>query len=890
MTLTISNEQNVQEDAPRVRPLPGKTLDYILSLSGVGRDDAPADLEAAGGKGASLARLANAGLPVPQGFIVSTQAYRQFVAENRLQAEILAILDNVDGARPSTQENAACLIHERFSAAQIPPEIARRIVRAYADLPGHSPAVAVRSSATAEDLPEASFAGQQETYLNIKGSEAVLDAVKQCWASLWTARAIGYRARQGISSEGVALAVVVQLLVPAEAAGILFTAHPVTGERHQAMISAAWGLGAAAVGGLVTPDSITVDKQSGRVLERTTADKHVMTVRTAVGTEEQPVPENLRRMPVLGDQQATELTWLGIAIERLYHTPMDIEWARHDGKFAILQARPITALPGQMQAEPSDHYGWNDSLSSDSMWSNNNFGEAITEVMTPLTWSVLQFTLEDWSFMPGRAVVGNIGGYPYINISVFASLFRAMGRGRQDLLNELEAIMYLRLPEEMEIPTFQLSRRALVSSIISAMRVQGKQLWGARTAAAYVKANPEWFRQTLGHIRQEEKPSGLAALFRNEMASHLKHGAWCVLGSANGSANYTIQLRRELTHLVGLDDANILIANVSERSETLMSLGPLLGLAQVARGELSQNSYLEQYGHRGPHEFELSVPHPAEDPTWLERELAVYRQSPVDVEALLQKQRETFDATWQRLNSCYPQKATALRRRMAESARRARLREQVRSEYVRDRWAVRTFALRAGEVSGLGDDVFFLTLDEVLDVLAGDRTATRYIPARRETYLQHKALPSYPTVIRGRFDPSEWATDPQRRYDLFDAQAAHSRSTCKQDRANMITGSPGSAGQVEGRVRRLNNVGEGSQLQPGEILVAVQTDIAWTLLFPRTAAVVTDVGAPLSHAAIVARELGIPAVVGCGNATQRLKTGDRVRVDGGRGSVEILDT
>jgi len=320
-----------------------------------------------------------------------------------------------------------------------------------------------------------------------------------------------------------------------------------------------------------------------------------------------------------------------------------------------------------------------------------------------------------------------------------------------------------------------------------------------------------------------------------------------------------------------------------------MSLGPLLGLTQVARGELSQNSYLEQYGHRGPHEFELSVPHPVEDPTWMERELAVFRQSPVDVEALIQKQRETFDAAWQRLQARYPRQAPALRRRMTESARRARLREQVRSEYVRDRWAVRMLALRAGELSGLGDDVFFLTLDEVLNVLAGDRTAARFIPIRREIYLQYGALPAYPTLIRGRFDPFAWAADPQRRSDLYDAQAAHSWATDNQDRANTITGSPGSAGQVEGTVRRLNNAEDGSQLQPGEILVAVQTDIAWTLLFPRVAAIVTDVGAPLSHAAIVARELGIPAVVGCGDATRRLKTGDRVRVDGGQGSVEILD-
>ena len=180
---------------------------------------------------------------------------------------------------------------------------------------------------------------------------------------VWTARAIGYRARQGIPPEGVALAVVVQLLVPAEAAGILFTANPITGRRDQVVISAAWGLGEAVVGGLVTPDSLTVAKATGRVLERQTADKQVMTVRTApqsaglrpvAGTHEQPVPEQMRRAPVLDDAAAAELTRLAVQIEALYGMPMDIEWALADGKFAILQARPITALP----AEPRVPIEW----------------------------------------------------------------------------------------------------------------------------------------------------------------------------------------------------------------------------------------------------------------------------------------------------------------------------------------------------------------------------------------------------------------------------------------------------------------------------------------------------------------------------------------------------
>ncbi|MGD8968851.1 MAG: PEP/pyruvate-binding domain-containing protein, partial [Anaerolineae bacterium] len=211
--------------------------EYVLELA-----DPGATLETVGGKGASLARLVAAGLPVPDGFHVTTAAYRQFVADNDLQPRILAALERVDSAQPATLEAASTDILALFAAAQTPPDVTSAIALAYAALAGRDPVVAVRSSATAEDLPDASFAGQQETFLNVEGHAEVLAAVKRCWASLWTARAIGYRARQGIVPEGLSLAVVVQTLVPAEAAGIMFTANPLTGRRDQAMISASWGL------------------------------------------------------------------------------------------------------------------------------------------------------------------------------------------------------------------------------------------------------------------------------------------------------------------------------------------------------------------------------------------------------------------------------------------------------------------------------------------------------------------------------------------------------------------------------------------------------------------------------------------------------------------------
>jgi phosphohistidine swiveling domain-containing protein len=528
---------------------------------------------------------------------------------------------------------------------------------------------------------------------------------------------------------------------------------------------------------------------------------------------------------------------------------------------------------------------WNDTLSGDCLWSNVNFGEAVTAVMTPLTWSVIQFTLDDWVFLPGMPTVGVIGGRPYLNISIFATLFYGMGRSRQDLLDYMESTLYMRLPEDMPIPGIPVSRLRLLRGMVSALEVELKQRRAIRASRDYVDSNIGWFQQIRKAIQSQDTESGLRDLWAAEMRAHTKQGVWCVLASAGFSADYTLKLRRQLAEWVGPDDANILIANLSSGDAPLESLGPVIGLAELARGEISETIYLETYGHRGPQEFELSAPRPEEDPAWLEQELEKMHQSPVDVEALVAKQRQSFEAAWGRLQAKSVRAARRFSPQIAESAQRARLRELARSAYTRDRWAIRLFAIRAGELTGLGDQVFYLLLGELLALLDGDRSVIDAVGPRMEAYQQYKSLPPYPPVIRGRFDPFAWAADPHRPTDVFDAERPGGRRTD----GNRVAGSPGSAGVVEGTVRVIDHPGAGPNLLQGEILVAVQTDIAWTLVFPRAAAVITDIGAPLSHAAIVARELGIPAVVGCGNATAVLKTGDRVRVDGGRGMVEVLE-
>jgi pyruvate,water dikinase len=311
---------------------------------GLTLDAGPATLSKVGGKGVSLTRMARAGFPVPPGFLITTDAYRAFVEANVLQTSIVALAKDV--ARP--REQTSTDIRALFERATIPPELVVEIQRLFADLTqatGSTSPLAARSSATAEDLPGASFAGQHDSFLNVRGEQALLDAVKRCWSSLWTARALDYRARQGIEPSAVWMAVIVQQMVDAEASGVLFTANPMSGARDEVVLDASWGLGEAIVGGLVTPDHVIVDKTTDTIKDIKIGDKAVMTTLSDTGTVERAVDENRRRSQVLSAAQVTELVVLGRAIESLYGAPQDIEWCLANNTLYIVQARPITALP-----------------------------------------------------------------------------------------------------------------------------------------------------------------------------------------------------------------------------------------------------------------------------------------------------------------------------------------------------------------------------------------------------------------------------------------------------------------------------------------------------------------------------------------------------------------
>jgi len=765
----------------------------------------------AGGKAGTLARLYQAGYPVPDGFAIMPEAF----INDELTTEVWA----------QVKTHLAGMRHAEEGLA-----------------------FAVRSSALSEDSARASFAGEFETVLDVHSDDLIKEAICEVRRSRHSDRVKAYSAARGLEPDHE-MAVVVQKLIRADISGVLFTRDPVTGSCERMTGNYVHGFGEELVSGEVEPYVFNLTRPRG----------------TYDGPEEiKPLSRKLFK--------------LGRGLEDDLGCPQDIEWAIKGAKIYVLQSRPITTLVAN---DPTTGE-WNDSYTGDFLWSRNNFGEGRPDVMTPFTWSLTDSFWRDLSIVPGYSYAGNIGGRFYANVSVMVSVYKAMGKDVSSALNEIEGLIG-KAPEGMEVPLVPLPKTMLLSVIPKAIRAALREGKGKKQVPEFLSKNKDWCEEMEQKLKQVETGTQLLTIWHEEIVPYRSQSFWILAG---GTQPYeaTMKLKREIIDLVGVEDANSLFSNLSDTSDFLASLGPVVGVAKVANGEMSRSEYLEKYGHRGPHEAELSTPRPSEDPAWLDQQLEEYRRSPIDVEALFVKRREAFEDAWRRLEERYPGKAKKIKPQLDKVPEAARMREEVRSEATRMIRIQRAFALRAGEITGLGDDVFFLSIDELLEILSGGDSVQEYIATRKKTYAKYCEIPPYPMIIRGRFDPSQWASDPQRRYDIFDATTVLPSSV-----SNTIAGFAGAAGRVEAPVRVLHSPEESGQFQAGEILVAVSTNVGWTPLFLRAAAVVTDVGAPLSHAAIVARELGIPAVVGCVNATQRLRTGDRVRVDGGQGTVEILD-
>jgi pyruvate,water dikinase len=774
---------------------------------------APAEWSLAGGKGSTLARLLQAGYPVPPGFVIFATA---FGADGELS---VAVRQQVD-----TQLQA--LRQDRPDAP-----------------------VAVRSSALAEDSAQTSFAGEFESVLNVRTDGEFWAAVDQVYRSAETERVRAYSAAHGVDAAH-RIAVVVQRMVPAELAGVLFTADPVSGSYAAMIGNYVHGLGEALVSGEVDAERFTLARPKGAYIGPTALQPH-----------------------------AKALYRIAAKLEKTLDGPQDIEWAVAQGKLYLLQARPITTLA----AGNLDEYTINESLFEDALWVNTNVAEAVPDVFSPLTWSIIRGIDEELNFIPGYYVwSGNICGRVYSNISRRVSAAHAMTGMKVERIVGLLGDLFGRSLDRVKVPLYPFSRGDVVRQFVPGIgRVIWKTLNGYITLGKFLRENPTRCQALTAQIRAINSQAELLRFWQQVLEPYLYKAWWAHTAGGSRLVN-TMILERKLTKLVGAEDANTLLSNLRSGSG-LASLGPVIGIAKVRRGELSREEYLAQYGHRGPHEFELSIPHPAEDPTWLEQQLADDGTAAIDVDGLLARQEAAFAAAKARFVQQHPGRAKWLDKQLNGVAQGAQIRERARSEFTRTFRVIRAFALSAGALTGLGDDIFFLYSADIAALLGGDNRAVHHIPARKANYAYYQRLPPLPSVIRGRFQPEEWAQDPNRRLDFYDPTAPLETASQAE-----LRGIPGAAGRVEGRVRILQRPEDGDSLLPGEILVAATTNVGWTPLFPKAAAIITDIGAPLSHAAIVARELGIPAVVGCGVATTQLRTGDRVVVDGGQGIVQIL--
>ena len=532
---------------------------------------------------------------------------------------------------------------------------------------------------------------------------------------------------------------------------------------------------------------------------------------------------------------------------------------------------------------------WNDSRSGDFLWTNTNVGEAIPDVMTPATWSMVQVFLTDamaTASIPPYVGYGRIGGRIYLNLSVLVTLSAAVGINQQSYRSLTEEV-FGRLPDDLEIPPVKARKRDIIRAVLPmALHVIGEARRDARRLDAYLAEHPALCERRRADIAAVDSPVELADLWIEVLSPEFHRVSWMLSAATRSSGASFITTRKRLQSLVGDAAANALTAGLGAQAGQLASLGLLEGLEQLVVGKIDRDSFNHRYGHRGPHEFEISLPRSGEDPDWIDTQLTARATSATSYRDMLGVQEQKRHDAWVELEQRHPVHARILRHQLRVWAKISRDRERARSEVIRYFWVLRGYALRAGELTGLGDDIFFLDKAEMVRVLQGETIGPTLINGRRAAYQAYAALPKYPALIRGTFYPFAWAADPHRRSDIYiEGRVSEGRVS---DGRVVVRGFPGSAGVVEAPVRVLREAADGAELQPGEVLVTTITNVGWTPLFPRAAAVITDVGAPLSHAAIVARELGIPAVVGCGNATMRLKTGDRVRVDGTAGTVEVL--
>lgn len=890
------------------------------------------DVALVGGKGANLGEMTRAGLPVPPGFCVGADAYREFTAS--VETIVTQWLSEMQMDNPDDVELKSARIREFLIAQPIPIDIASAIQATYAELQnqvkgnlGTLP-VAVRSSATAEDLPDASFAGQQDTYLNIRGDDVLLEHVKRCWASLWTARAIMYRHRQGYAHDKVALAVVVQAMIESEVSGILFTANPVNQHLDEMVLNASWGLGEAIVSGLANPDTWILGSD-GEILERDIASKDVAIEYAADGgTREVVVPLDKQAISSLDDTQVRALAALGEHVARHYARPMDIEWTYARETFYLLQARPITTLqtadsrqPTADDGQPTTSLSVSNASSAVRRPPSSVSGEynrtmfveifpdplspAFLSVIAPLFGSMLDFTFETLGFSSPKDVpaIGVFYNQPYFHREyIQAALAPLSPEVQQALVTQIVNPFgkhERKLPTEAS-PAFV----GLVVRLLRFMTTFPKQL--PQLLAAYRLEIERFDALPFAKMSDQEIMARIRALLFTHASKLLNYDflmialigiTYQMLGTlleryygdeseqvrakliSGVTGNITMRTNIELWKLAQEAKHSPTVRGILQRTDAARLRERLKrdGDGRIFLAEL--DAFLEQYGHR---EIRMDILYPTwgEDPAPVLQFLRGYfdadeQASPVAQQTRLVREREQLaqevDEHVRRDLPGTAAIAPLLSWVLKNTQVHTRERDTMHFELTRLFPPFRRALLELGarwqkqNVFEQQDDIFFMTLDE-MDMLARAPQPMMELVRERRAEFERSAQTAPPSILR----------------DGVPMETTRVATLAPTGQLRGIAGSPGIA---RGIVRVVRGPHEFEKLQRGEILVAPLTNPVWTPLFAIAGGIITQVGGILSHGAIVAREYGIPAVMAVPNATTLLQDGQRVIVNGTQGVV-----
>jgi phosphohistidine swiveling domain-containing protein len=901
------------------RSEPAGTTEIMLPLTAIHRNM----LTLVGGKGANLGEMTGAGLPVPPGFCITTAVYEQVASEAGLETILDARAGNA--ANPEQLAELAQAARTCIQNATIPELVAASITNAYRLLGDGSPIpVAVRSSATAEDLPFASFAGQQDTYLNVVGTEAVLDAVRLCWASLWTDRAVSYRASLGLDQRRVQLSVVVQRIVEAEVAGVLFTANPVTSKRRQAVIDANPGLGEAVVSGVTNPDHFVVNTASGEIVERRLSDKRIVIRGTADGGIVQTESGAGIGEACLSDAQIRELAQLGARVEAHYGAPQDIEWAIDAaGKLWLTQSRPITTLyPLPANAPDND-----DEL---RVYFSLNVFQGVFRPLTPMSMAAFRlisstvaslFDLAPRDPLIGPSILVESGFRLFLDVT--AALRTKIGRrlliGAMGFGEARSSVLFQQLTADPRLslrpaPRWRVIRafgslavktraplyitQALFKPSIAVERMRRARAGLEALRATSPESNVANFADRLKAL--EQHVTGLSA--------HLFRAFPSTLVSGLGSLGLASRL---LKGIATPDELQIALRALPHNPTTEMDLDLWALSRQVAADALATRhvsetapeqlaqeyrvgtlpptlqqglaDFLYHYGHRSVAEIDLGLPRWREDPAHILGVLANYLQlndPALAPDAQFRRGAQEAEAMVAELTQRATRKGRLRGMLVGFFLKRARalagLREMPKFclilmlAYMRE--VLQSIGKELSEAGRLesGEDIFFITLQEAHAALAGEdmHDIVRERRAGYEHELQRGHVPR--VLLSDGTEPTPAVTD-----------SAESQG--------MLRGTPASPGSITGRARVILDP-TGAHLEPGEILVAPSTDPGWTPLFLTAGGLVMEMGGSISHGAVVAREYGIPAVVGVPGATERITTGQQITVDGAAGTVKIEET